>query len=469
MTRPAPVLGIVLKGFPRLSETFVTRELRGLEESGHELHLFAIRDPGERRVDDEARRVCAHITYLPDRFTWKWGDLVSAQIAARRARPAAYDRALRLAIARTLRERSFATLKRFLQAGWLVARGLPGTGVVHLHAHFAHDPTSVAFFAARLSGLPFSFSAHAKDIFAQDPAWLAAKIAEARLVVTCTDHNRERLEALVPDARVLLAYHGIQTERFVPAARDQSGDAPDLRRPPELLSIGRLVPKKGFLVLLEALARLARRGVAFHATLVGDGPLRGRLLARIDELGLKGRVTLVASTPQSELIARFRAADLFVLACEVQPDGDRDGIPNVIFEAMAMELPVVATRVSGIPECIEHGASGVLVAEQDAAALADAIADLLADPARARAIGRAARLRVATRFEAGRHFAIIERALRAAVAAAAAPRAMPALGSGAEAIAAPDRSRATPVTPTPSTARPPENPEATEVAHARGA
>jgi glycosyltransferase involved in cell wall biosynthesis len=468
MKRPAPVLGIVLKGFPRLSETFVTREIRMLEDSGLELHLFAIRDPGEPPVNDEARRVRAHVTYLPDRFTWMWHVLLSAQIAARRARPAAYDRALKLALARTLRERSFATLKRFLQAGWLVARGLPATGVVHLHAHFAHDPTSVAFFAARLSGLPFSFSAHAKDIYAQDPAWLATKILEARLVVTCTGHNRARLEALAPpNARVLLAYHGIHAERFARVPKGEAGPTTNPSRVPELLSVGRLVPKKGFVVLLEALARLAQRGIAFHATLIGDGPLRERLLARIQGLGLEGRVTLIASMPQSELIARFRAADLFALACEVQPDGDRDGIPNVIFEAMAMELPVVATRVSGIPECIEDGHSGVLVPEKDPAALAEAIAELLADPSRAREIGRAARLRVASAFDAAPHLAIIERALRAAVANAT-PAATPALASVDRAgLDSQHRGREPRVTP--AETRPEDDPDAAEVAHARGA
>ena len=409
---PAGVVGVVLKAYPRLSETFIVREILALESRGIALHLFAMRAPRERAVHDDVARVRAPLTYVPDAFDRSWREILGAARRVRRARPDTFDPLARFALGESLRARRFATLKRFLQAAWLVDRGLPGCGVTHLHAHFANDPTTVAWFAARLAGLGYSFSAHAKDVWTQEPAWLARKIDDARFVVTCTEHNRARLEALAENgASVLRAYHGIRTDRFAPAAAAPPGD-------PLILSVGRLVPKKGFATLLAAFRALADRGVPFRGEIVGEGPLRAELAATINRLGLAGHVLLPGPMSQGALLERYRAARAFAIACEVQADGDRDGIPNVVVEAMAMGLPVVATRVSGIPECVADGVTGLLVPERDPAALAEALARVLEDPALGRGLGQAGRVRIEREFDADANLDVIDRALRGALAAA---------------------------------------------------
>jgi glycosyltransferase involved in cell wall biosynthesis len=403
------VIGIVLKAYPRLSETFIVREILMLEGLGLKLHIFAMRNPGERAVHDDVRRVRARVTYIPDRFWGALGSIVLSNLRLFGATGKVYGAALRHAIRRSIRERSVSTLKRFFQAGYLVQRGLPGTDVAHFHAHFGHDPTTVAFFASWLSGIRYSFSAHAKDIFAQDPEWLREKIARAKFVVTCTEHNRAFLEQLGgASSRVFRCYHGVQPTHFVPSQRPS-------RTSPRLLSVGRLVPKKGFGVLLQSLAMLKQRGTSFRCTIVGGGPLGGPLRDQIRALGLEGQVELLPPMSQAELIEHYRTADLFVLACEVQGDGDRDGIPNVIVEALAMEIPVVSTRVSGIPECVEDGVNGILVPEKDPRALADGIARLLAEPELARAYGRAGRRKIESEFDALRNVKAIDAALRESI------------------------------------------------------
>jgi glycosyltransferase involved in cell wall biosynthesis len=177
---------------------------------------------------------------------------------------------------------------------------------------------------------------------------------------------------------------------------------------PRILSIGRLVPKKGFPVLLSALHRLHLRGFEFHCTIIGDGPMEGALRKKIAEADLGDCVELLTSRPQHELLRYYHSTDLFVLACEVDRDGDRDGIPNVIVEAMAMAIPVVSTRIAGIPECVEHGRSGLLVREKDVNALCEAMAKLLSSPVLARRLGRAGRRKVMQEFNVRRNIAQID-------------------------------------------------------------
>src|SRR5262249_27275548 len=207
---------------------------------------------------------------------------------------------------------------------------------------------------------------------------------------------------------ILLCYHGVETGRYRPAERARSGV-------PHLLSVGRLVPKKGFPVLVDALARLRDRGIEFRCTIVGVGPLERALRGQVERLRLGDHVALPGALAEETLAAFYREVDLFALACEVEPDGDRDGIPNVVVEAMASGLPVVSTNVSGLPECVEHGVTGLLVPERDAAALAEALVELIARPERARALGRAGRLKVGREVSAARNVAPIAAALRDAL------------------------------------------------------
>ena len=411
--RPQPWprrIGMVLKGYPRLSESFILREILMLEGLGVDLHIFALRDPREPTVHERVAQVRARVTYLPDRLLGALGVVAGANAARLARAPHRYLTGLAEALARSARERDAAPLKRFLQAAVLVERGLPGTGVTHLHAHFCNDPTTVAWYASRLSGIPYSFSAHAKDIYTQHPDQLAAKVAGARFVTTCTAANATHLRRHAGSGTpVLCCLHGVETDRYHPGGGAHSGV-------PHVLSVGRLVPKKGFPVLLDALATLRDRGAAFRCTIVGVGPLEARLRDQVRRLRLDDRVELKGALGEDALAALYREVDVFALACEVEADGDRDGIPNVVVEAMASGLPVVSTNVSGLPECVDHGVSGLLVPERQPHALADAIGLLLSKPEMARALGREGRAKVEREFAAQRNVIPIAAALHEALA-----------------------------------------------------
>jgi len=308
--------------------------------------------------------------------------------------------------------RSSSTVKRFVQAGYLVERHLRHEPAGHLHAHFAHGPCTTALFASELTGTPFSFTAHAKDIFVQEEDFLRTKLARARFAVTCTAFNRERLAEVCGAARLHCIYHGVDLRRFS-ARREAPRGAP-----PRILSVGRLVPKKGFPTLLRALARLAERGVAFQGTLIGSGPQRAELEALLRELGLGGRVELLGPMTQDELLGHYAVADCVALACQVQDDGDRDGIPNVLVEAAALGVPVVSTRISGIPELVLDGETGLLVPPGDVGALADALERVLRDRAFADSLARAGRARVEELYDLERNTARLGSIFRGALAGA---------------------------------------------------
>jgi glycosyltransferase involved in cell wall biosynthesis len=270
--------------------------------------------------------------------------------------------------------------------------------VRRLHAHFLHTPASVTRYAALLKGLAWSGSAHAKDIWTT-PDWeKREKLASCAWLVTCTAANHAHLSALAPPNRVELVYHGLDLARF-PFAGGEKKNNPgnDPAAPVVILSVGRLVEKKGTDVLLEALARLPAN---LHWRLVhaGGGPLRAKLERRAQALGIAGRIQWRGARTQTELLAEYRAADLFALASRVARDGDRDGLPNVLAEAQSQALACVATRVSGIPELIDDGVTGLLVAPESPGEFARALAALIADPDRRRALGEAGRQRVRARF-----------------------------------------------------------------------
>jgi len=266
-------------------------------------------------------------------------------------------------------------------------------GAGHLHAHFAHGPAAIAYLTHLVTGVPFSFTAHAKDLYTTPPAYVAQRGRAAEFVVTCTEANRAYLRKLLGPGgdKVIVCRHGVDVERFSAVVRRPV--------PGRILSIGRLVQKKGFDVLVRALAVLAERGVAFECRVVGDGPLAEELQALARTVGIDRHVAFLGARPQVELLAEYGAAEVFALAPVITSDGDRDGIPNVLAEAMASGLPVVSAAVSGIPELIHHGDTGVLVPPSDPPALADALQELLIDPAEGSRLGEAARRWVAMNWD----------------------------------------------------------------------
>ena len=388
---PKPVLGMILKGYPRISESFISNEILLLERQGIPIHIFSMRHPRESFAHKSVRRIKAGVDYLPQSILEAWPQLLfyNLLLAVRRTGP--YLRAVRTAFLRFSRTHKSATIKHLLQAGYLVQKLLPGSRVVHLHAHFAHSPASVAMFASQLSGLDFSFTGHAKDIYTSHPLQLKEKMAKARFVITCTEYNRRYLSSLAGNDRVSLyrMYHGIDLDLFSDG-NPRREPAPPFR----FVTVARLVPKKGLPTVYRALRRLQQQGVDFQHTLIGDGDDRDRLLGLIRDLGLSGSCRWVGTLPHEEVLEYYHRSDLFVLGCEQAANGDRDGIPNVFVESLAMGLPVVGTRLSAIPELIEDGETGLLVQPGDEKGMADAMLRILRDTRLREQVIRAGKERV---------------------------------------------------------------------------
>jgi glycosyltransferase involved in cell wall biosynthesis len=396
-------IGLLVKMFPKLSETFVLEEVLGLERLGLALRIYTLAAPSDDIVHAAAQRVRAPVTRVPSSWRSDPWRLAARHLRWALTRPLGYAGALRLAM-----RRGRAGLADFLRAGWLAGQ-LSDDGVAHLHTHFISAPADVAELVSRIAGMPFSISAHAKDIYLGQADDLQRKLRAARFTVTCTGLNCQTLRALAPRADVRRMYHGIDHSVFHPGRRlfaDLLGDAAPL-----LLSVGRLREKKGLDTLIDACAVLRTRGVAFRCEIVGYGDEQPRLAALIARHGLAGRVTLVGKLAREQVIDRYAHAAVYVQPSRVAADGDRDGIPNVLLEAMAMGLPVVATNVSGIPEVVRDQHNGLLVAADDPGVLADAIERLLGDDALAGRLGRAARKTVTESFDNDRNLRLVVRLL----------------------------------------------------------
>ena len=383
-------VAFVLKGYPRLSETFIAQEIAALERRGLDILIVSLRRPTDARrhpVHDEIR---AALLYLPEYLYQEPLRVFRSWIHLRKTKN--YREARNIWLRDLARDPTPNRIRRFGQA-LVLACELPAE-VNRLHAHFLHTPASVARYAALLAGLPWTGSAHAKDIWTT-PEWeKREKLASCEWLVTCTAANRAHLAALAPPGRVALVYHGLDFSRFPSFERSISNDG---ENPVVILSVGRLVEKKGTDVLLEALARLPRE-LHWRLVHVGGGPLKDRLEGQARALGIAGRVQWRGARTQVELLAEYRAADLFALASRVASDGDRDGLPNVLAEAQSQGLACVATQVSGIPELVEDGRTGLLVAPESPEAFAAALEALIAAPARRRALGEAGRRRVREHF-----------------------------------------------------------------------
>lgn len=368
-------LGMILKGYPRISESFISSEILLLEALGIPIHIFSIRRPRENFSHRHVQNVRADVTYLPEYVLPHWRTLLRSNAALWRRLGGRYPRCFLDAVSRSWERRGTATLRHFLQAGHLTAEKLLDSDVTHLHAHFCHTPTSVALFASQLTGIPFSFTAHAKDIYISEAGQLARKMARARFVVTCTRHNAAHLARIAhrfgTTTPIHTIYHGIDLEFF------SFGTNPPRQGPYRILSVGRLVAKKGYDDLLKALALLDREGVDFEFLHIGSGELEEKVRRLAAQLNLQRRVRLLGTLAHDQVLSHYRRAHCLALACKVAENGDRDGIPNVLVEAMAVGVPVVSTRVSAIPELVEDGVTGTLVDAGQPEAMARAIARVL--------------------------------------------------------------------------------------------
>ena len=409
-------VAFVLKGYPRLSETFIADEICGLEQRGLDILIVSLRHPTDRARHPVHGQIRAPVLYLPEYLHDEPARVWRARQEARRL--PGYARARRLWLADLVRDPTPNRVRRFGQALVLAAE-LP-RDIDRLHAHFLHTPASVARYAAALRGIGWSVSAHAKDIWTMAPWEAREKLVEARWVVTCSKAGRDHLARLAPSSEsVALSYHGIDLARFAaPPPRPPGGDGGDPAAPVVLLSVGRAVAKKGYDDLLAALAALPRE-LAWRFVHIGGGPLAEVLPRQAEELGLAARIEWRGARPQPDVLAAYREADLFVLAAKTAPDGDRDGLPNVLVEAQSQGLPCVATKLSGIPELIRHGGNGLLAAPGDRPELARLIERLVRDPAARARLGAAGAALVRAEFD--REAGLDRLALRFGLAAAAAP------------------------------------------------
>ncbi len=376
MAKRPPVLGMILKGYPRISESFISNEILLLECQGIRIHIFSMRHPREPFTHKSVQQIQARVDYLPERILAALPQLIFYNLIQAVKAPGTYMGAIMIAFRRFLRTRKSATIKHLLQAGYLVQKLLPGSGVAHLHAHFAHSPTSVAMFASQLSGIAFSFTGHAKDIYTSHPVQLKEKMAKARFVVTCTEYNRQHLIQILGNGRAAIyrIYHGIDLKLFSGGARKSRP-----KQPYQLITVARLVPKKGLPTVYRALQRLQQSGIDFKHILIGDGDDRDKILKLIRNLDLSGSCNWVGTLAHEQVLDYYRGSDLFVLGCEQAANGDQDGIPNVFVESLAMGLPVVSTQLSAIPELIETGQTGLLVQPGKADDMAAAMLRILTD------------------------------------------------------------------------------------------
>lgn len=387
---------VVLKGYPRLSETFIAQELLGLERAGMDLVLVAMRHPTDRKrhpVHDEIR---APVSYLPEYLYQE--PLRVVRSAWRGMRRETFWPTFRRFFADLKRDLTPNRVRRFGQA--LVLADEWPADAHWLHAHFIHTPASVAGYASGLLGIPWTCSAHAKDIYTS-PDWeLAGKLRAAVWTVTCTEAGHRHLQKLAADpSRVHLSYHGLDLGRFGSFAGERSSrDGSDAADPVILLSVGRAVEKKGYDTLLTALAKLPR-DLSWRFEHIGGGDVLPRLKAQAEKLGIAGRIQWRGALAQREVLDRYRAADVFALACRVAADGDRDGLPNVLVEASSQRLVCLSTDVSGVPELLVDGENGLVVPPEDPAALAAALERLIRDPTLRIGLGAAAERKVRAAFD----------------------------------------------------------------------
>lgn len=377
---PSPAkLAIVVKGWPRLSETFIAQELAALEAAGHRFDIWSLRHPTDIKRHPLHDQITAKVHYLPEYLHQEPLRVARAYLTARQL--SGFSTAWSIWRADYARDRTRNRARRFGQA-CVMATELPAANMA-LYAHFLHTPSSVARYCAIMRGLPWGFSAHAKDIWTSQEWELREKLDTshhgAEFGATCTAYGANFLRSLTDDPeRIDLVYHGLDLSRF-----PKPPECP-LRKPNDpvtLLSVGRLVEKKGFDRLIDALALLPK-GLNWRWIHIGGGSLKNEMANRAITAGIAGQIEWRGACDQPQVIEAMRASDIFVLPSRVAADGDRDGLPNVLMEAASQNLPIISTAVSAIPEFIETGVQGILTSDS-AEDLATAIMTLVQDPQKA--------------------------------------------------------------------------------------
>ncbi|WP_373778092.1 glycosyltransferase family 4 protein [Glaesserella sp.] len=392
-------IGYVLKRYPRFSETFVVNEILAHERAGTKIDIFALGPVMETHFQDGISQVRGPVTRLIDKqrnteslwelFQQAFVELPNFATKLAEAKGNIHEIAQSILLAMAVRER----------------------GIQHLHAHFGTQATTVARQAAIFAEVTYTFTAHAKDIYYQykESTELGLKMHDAVATVTVSDYNLSYLrEQYGSDAdKAVRIYNGMDLRKFPYHSMES--------RERHILAVGRLVPKKGFCVLLDALAILKQRGVNMYCTLVGDGGLRESLQEQIDTLNIGDIVKMVGPMPQPEIINLVTKASMMVAPCVISDDGDRDGLPTVLLESMALGTPVISTQVAGIPELVQDGITGLCIEAQNPEALAQAIERLLNDKELRKHLSQQARALIERDYDEDNNSALLREIFKQAI------------------------------------------------------
>lgn len=385
-------IGYVNQIFPVLTETFVYREIFGLEREGLHVSTFAMWRPDRNKLSAESKHLVDSTSYV---FPIKWPRFLINHLSFLIKHPKKYLGTLFFVLSRKgeSAKNRLRTFYHFCEAVYLTS-DVKRTGIQHMHAHFCINAATVAFVLSRLMDISFSFTAH-NNLF-YDQLILKEKVRAARFVIVVSEFNRRFIGNLLPgedyNDKIHTVHYGLSVEDFSPPASKTANDVP------VILLVSQLAERKGTRYLIKACQILVERGLTFRCVIAGDGPERLLIEQLVEENGLKDRVELVGAVFQEHLKEYLERADLFVLPCVTASNGDMDGIPNVLMEAMAMELPVISTYVSGIPELIINEECGLLVREKDPVALADALQRLLEDQELRLRLGKNGRQQVGREF-----------------------------------------------------------------------
>jgi colanic acid/amylovoran biosynthesis glycosyltransferase len=387
-------IAYIMSRFPHLPETFILREMNELERLGRPVALYPLIRQRQSVVHADARAWLARARYTPHLSRGVLS--TNARMAA--GRPGAYLRAWGRALRENAAHPGFlARTLLVLPQATAMARQMAADGIVHIHAHYATHPALAAWLIHRLTGISYSITVHAHDIYVRTEM-LGPKVHEATFVVAISEYNRQLVARLVGDgalAKTHVIHCGVAPEDY--------SVAPDIEaRPPggrfELMSVGSLQPYKGHRYLIAACAMLRDRGVPVHCRIIGEGAERPDLEARIRQARLDGVVDLLGARPQEDVARLLPTAHCYVQPSVITPSGKMEGIPVSLMEALACRLPVVATDISGVPELVRPGETGYLVPPRDAAALADRLAEVYAQPAQAARLAEAGRQLVVREF-----------------------------------------------------------------------
>jgi len=367
-------IAYILKMFPRLSETFILNEMLELERLGVEITVISLKKPNEGKFHPQLSNLKAPVYYLDDLDAKKWVSWLGEAWPWLEPNREDFWKLMEKVIS----HKDNKLMDYTLYSAWAASK-IMELGIDHIHSHFGSLSSTIAYFAGRISSVPFSFTAHAKDIYVYDMEehLLGEKLRAAKFAVTVTNYNKNYLHnqnpGLEPD-KIKVIYNGVALENimFTP---------PEVREKDFILGVGRLVPKKGFDTLIETCDILKKRGVAFKCVIAGNGSDAEMLYNKRNDTGLEDVIEFAGARTQDEIIDLMRKATVLCLPCRIAQDGNRDALPTVLLEALACGLPVVSTNISGIPEIIDMGENGVLVNPDDAVSTADEIERLLSSQA----------------------------------------------------------------------------------------